>query len=291
MKKQQIIVQSREREMVEREEVGKRGEEVGDKEDKAASDAANKDKSKVKWLFQLHHHTAQDCWCLWDETICASETTRISEITSTSEVLATTPSESSESENNNLEAEHGSGTENVSQDSNEEDEDKDGSDDVDINDNEDNEGGEEKEVEKGDEDNVAVVEAIDIDSALASEPVPTKLIIFFDTEYGIWIIFGQFNDIESTDTIKWTSRLNDMALYLAAISVRDLPRHGRVAEQHNPPDAKTTHELWGLEKTAGFTQVDLEHWIMGKKNISAGKGKQKAEGGKTKNGSDLKKKI
>ncbi|KAF8993045.1 hypothetical protein BDQ17DRAFT_1331935 [Cyathus striatus] len=89
-------------------------------------------------------------------------------------VLATTPSESSESEDNNLEAEHGSGTENVSQNSNEEDEDKDGSDNVDVDNDDDDEGEEGEEVEEGNEDNVAVVEAMDIDSVLASEPIPTK---------------------------------------------------------------------------------------------------------------------
>ncbi|KAF8991927.1 hypothetical protein BDQ17DRAFT_1332585 [Cyathus striatus] len=181
-------------------------------------------------------------------------------------------------------------------------------------DDDDDEGEEGEEVEKGNEDNVAVVEAMDIDSALASEPVPTKeelkggilrgqaqgnnftfadnmdesssmivdhkgfvyitlsdespsfnptllnaevppqavpavvnsclkavldsvakrmpiiksqnrLIMYFDTEHGIWIIFGHFNDIESTNTVKWTSRMNDMALYLAAISVKDVNFH------------------------------------------------------------------
>ncbi|KAF8991385.1 hypothetical protein BDQ17DRAFT_1332911 [Cyathus striatus] len=55
-----------------------------------------------------------------------------------------------------------------------------------------------------------------------------------------------------------------------------------------PPDNKATHELWGLEKTAGFTRTDLENWIKKKKGISAGKGKQKAEGGKGKKGSGIK---
>ncbi|KAF8998954.1 hypothetical protein BDQ17DRAFT_1428123 [Cyathus striatus] len=57
-----------------------------------------------------------------------------------------------------------------------------------------------------------------------------------------------------------------------------------------PPDNKATHELWGLEKTAGFTRTDLENWIKKKKGISAGKGKQKAEGGKGKKGSGIKNK-
>ncbi|KAF8993176.1 hypothetical protein BDQ17DRAFT_1431880 [Cyathus striatus] len=224
---------------------------------------------------------------------------------------------------------------------------------------------------------------------------PQGLIMNFDTEQDTWIIFGHFNDIESTDTIQWTSQINDLVLYLAAISVKetvnfhlarsvgssygastttkssenasasaatdenlDIP-DGLTKKQEliisvykvdksllghknwsiqmawkiyqepimrdlhtmfgaagtawhhwdkvlkfvsnypdmeewlstaTPPDNKATHELWGLEKTAGFTRTDLENWIKKKKGISAGKGKQKAEGGKGKKGSSIKNK-
>ncbi|KAF9003597.1 hypothetical protein BDQ17DRAFT_1325989 [Cyathus striatus] len=198
MKKQQITVQIREREMVE----GKRWEKEGeskaagdrDKEDKAASNAANKDKSKLKTAHASGTTEASETIGA-SETMGISEITRASEITSTPEVLATTPSESSEFEDNNLEAEHGSGTENVSQHSNEEDEDKDGSNDIEVDDNNDNEGGEGEEVcvdggdnsfveieeedgemkeEKGDEDNVAVVEAMDIGSRVLRDKMKWK---------------------------------------------------------------------------------------------------------------------
>ncbi|KAF8981046.1 hypothetical protein BDQ17DRAFT_1438653 [Cyathus striatus] len=158
-----------EREMVEREEVGKRGGEVGIK---LLVTKIRKTKLQVMQLIKINprHNAMKKLQEMAisiappvqlktagasgtteaSETIGASETTRISEITraseitSTSEVLATTPSESSESEDNNLEAEHGSGTENVSQDSNEEDEDKDGSDNVDVDNDDDDEGEEGK---------------------------------------------------------------------------------------------------------------------------------------------------
>ncbi|KAF8981047.1 hypothetical protein BDQ17DRAFT_1438654 [Cyathus striatus] len=67
-----------------------------------------------------------------------------------------------------------------------------------------------------------------LDSVAKRMPIiksQNRLIMYFDTEHGIWIIFGCFNDIETTDTVKWTSRMNDMALYLAAISVKDVNFH------------------------------------------------------------------
>ncbi|KAF8988498.1 hypothetical protein BDQ17DRAFT_1334519 [Cyathus striatus] len=152
------------------------------------------------------------------------------------------------------------GTENVSQDSNEEDEDKDGSDNVDVDDDNNDEGEDGEEVEKGNEDNVAVVGPADMD-----KPITKDLHKMFGAAETSWH--------------HWDKVLKVISSY---------PYMEKWLSSTTPPDAKTTHELWGLEKTTGFTQVDLEHWIMRKKNISAGKGKQKAEGGKTKKGSDLK---
>ncbi|KAF9002672.1 hypothetical protein BDQ17DRAFT_1326452 [Cyathus striatus] len=52
----------------------------------------------------------------------------------------------------------------------------------------------------------------------------------------------------------------------------------------NNPDMNNTHELWGLEKSSGFTRVNLEDWMDAKDKVNKDKaaGKEKASDSKQK---------
>ncbi|KAF8982779.1 hypothetical protein BDQ17DRAFT_1437730 [Cyathus striatus] len=153
-----------------------------DKEDEAASNAANKEKSKVA-MKKLQEMSISIAPPMQPKTAGASEISRASEIAGTSEILATTPSQSSDSENNNSEVEHASETEGITQDNNEENEDDTEDKDGDSNDNDydSDDDVEEREDMVLDENNSSLaqieeedVDTMDIDSTLVSDTVPTK---------------------------------------------------------------------------------------------------------------------
>ncbi|KAF8987227.1 hypothetical protein BDQ17DRAFT_1435770 [Cyathus striatus] len=182
-----------------------------DKEDEAASSAANKEKSKemsISIAPPMQPKTSGASKITRDPEITGtheitvpsemtgtSEITGASEMTGTSGVLATTPSQSSNSEDNSSELEHPSETENIIKDSDEEDEDdaenKDGDSDGDgdgdhnsddnVDDDEDDNDveGEREEMAIDKNNSLTQIEEEDmdtmnIDSALVSDVVPTK---------------------------------------------------------------------------------------------------------------------
>ncbi|KAF8983021.1 hypothetical protein BDQ17DRAFT_1437633 [Cyathus striatus] len=192
-----------------------------DKEDEAASSAANKEKSKAQEISisiapPMQPKTAGASKITQDsemtgtheitgdsemtgtheitvpsEMTGTSEITGASEMTGTSGVLATTPSQSSNSEDNKSELEHPSETENIIKNSDEEDEDdaenKDGDSDgdhnsdhnVDDDENDNDVEGEREEMTIDKNNSLTQIEEEDmdtmnIDSALVSDAVPTK---------------------------------------------------------------------------------------------------------------------
>ncbi|KAF8992896.1 hypothetical protein BDQ17DRAFT_1432095 [Cyathus striatus] len=100
-----------------------------------------------------------------------------------------------------------------------------------------------------------------LDSVAKRMPIikfQNRPIMNFDTEHDTWIIFGCFNDIESTDTIQWTSRINDLVLYLAAISVKETANFHLVRSVGSSFGSSTTTKSSEGASGSGVTDENLD---------------------------------